>query len=143
MLDIIQEKPFMVAILAGICAQTIKVISFLLIEKRVEYKRFVQTDGMPNMHSTAFSALAIAVGMRTGFGSLEFAISLCLAAIILVDTMNVKSAASKQAEVIWLLMDRLRKDNPRARAENSGLSYTPLDVFSGVILGVVLAFVLY
>jgi hypothetical protein len=42
-----------------------------------------------------------------------------------------------------MLMERLRKDGPRVRAGNTGLSYTPLDVFSGVILGVVFAFVLY
>ncbi len=129
--------------MAGIFAQLVKVLSFLLIEKRVEYRRFVQTDGLPNMHSTAFSALAIAVGMKTGFDSLEFSFALCLTAVILVDTLNVKNAASRQAEVIWLLMDRLRKDGPRARADNSGLSYTPLDVFTGVVLGIVFAFVLY
>ncbi|UCH85025.1 MAG: divergent PAP2 family protein [Candidatus Latescibacterota bacterium] len=143
MLDIIQQKPFLVAILAGLFAQSVKVVSFLFVEKRVNYRRFVQTDGMPNMHSTAFSALAIAVGMKAGFDSLEFAFSLCLTAIILVDTMNVKNAASRQAEAIWLLLERLRKDNPRARAENTGLSYTPLDVFSGVVVGVIFAFVLY
>ena len=143
MLDIIQEKPFLVAILAGLFAQMVKVLSFLLIEKRVNYRRFVETDGMPNMHSTTFSALAIAVGMKAGFESLEFAFALCIAAIILVDTMNVKSAASRQAEVIWMLMQRVRKDGPRVRVANTGLSYTPLDVFSGVVLGVVFAFVLY
>ncbi|MEJ2721102.1 MAG: divergent PAP2 family protein [bacterium] len=143
MLDIIREKPFLVAILAGVCAQLIKVLSFLLIEKRVEYRRFVQTDGMPNMHSTAFSALAIAVGREAGFGSIEFSFAVCMTAVILVDTLNVKNATSRQAEVIWLLMNRVRKERPWARANNTGLSYTPLDVFSGVVLGVVFAFVLY
>jgi hypothetical protein len=40
-------------------------------------------------------------------------------------------------------MQRLRKDAPGAKTNNTGLSYTPLDVFSGVVLGVVFAFVLY
>ncbi|UCG53650.1 MAG: divergent PAP2 family protein [Candidatus Latescibacterota bacterium] len=143
MLDIIRDKPFLVAILAGGFAQFVKVISFLIAEKRVNYKRLVQTDGTPNMHSTTFSALAIAVGIKAGFGSLTFAFAVCLAAIILVDTMNVKNATSRQAEAIWLLMERLRKDKPTTTAANTGLSYTPLDVFTGVILGVVFAFLIY
>jgi acid phosphatase family membrane protein YuiD len=139
MLEMIQDKPFLVAILAGACAQLIKVISFLLLEKKVNYRRFVQTDGAPNMHSTAFSALAIAVGIKEGFGSVEFALAVCITSIILVDTLNVKNATSRHAEAIFLLMDRLRHREPGP--DKPGLSYTPLDVFTGLGFGIAFALV--
>ena len=92
---------FLVAILAGACAQLLKVVSYLIIEKRVNYRRFVQTHGAPNMHATAFSALMVSVGLKDGFDSLPFSIAACLTAIILVDTMNVKNATSRQAEAVF------------------------------------------
>ncbi len=142
MLEIIRAKPFLVAILAGACAQSIKVISFLILEKRVNYRRFVQTDGTPNMHSAAFSGLAVAVGVSSGFDSLAFAFAVCLTAIIVVDTMNVKNATSRHAEAILLIMDRIRKKTPTAQERNSSLSYTPMDVFTGMAVGIVVGLLL-
>jgi acid phosphatase family membrane protein YuiD len=140
-LELIQGKPFLVAILAGACAQFLKVLSFLVLEKRVNYKRLVQTDGSPNMHSAAFSALAMAVGYHSGFGSLGFALAVCVTAIIAVDTMNVKNATSRQAEAILQIMDRVRKKTPPAQERNSRMSYTPMDVFSGMAVGVIVGFI--
>ncbi len=84
------------------------------------------------------TALTIAVGMAEGFDSVVFGLALCLTSIILVDTMNVKNARSRQAEAVALLLERLRghRSMDGTRRKNS---YTPVDVFSGVILGVVFA----
>jgi acid phosphatase family membrane protein YuiD len=142
MLDFIRDMPFVVAILAGLFAQTVKVVSFLVLEKRIDYRRFVETDGMPNMHSTMFSALTFAVGLSAGFDSVVFGLALCLTSIVLVDTMNVKNAQSRQAEAVALLLERLRghRAKPGERRRNS---YTPVDVFSGVVLGAVFALLFY
>jgi hypothetical protein len=142
MFDLIRDMPFVVAILAGVFAQIVKVVSFLVMEKRVDYRRFVETDGMPNMHGTTFSALTIAVGLTAGFGSVVFGLVLCLTSIVLVDTMNVKNAQSRQAEAVALLVERLR-GRRWAAGERRRNSYTPLDVFSGVVLGVVFALLFY
>lgn len=142
MFDLIRDMPFVVAILAGFFAQIVKVVSFLVMEKRVDYRRFVETDGMPNMHGTTFSALTIAVGLTAGFGSVVFGLVLCLTSIVLVDTMNVKNAQSRQAEAVALLVERLR-GRRSAAGERKRNSYTPLDVFSGVVLGVVFALLFY
>jgi len=142
MFDAIREMPFVVAILAGILAQGAKVVSFLLVEKRVDYRRFVETDGMPNMNSTTFSALTIAVGLTAGFDSVVFGLALCLTSIVLVDTMNVRNAHSRQTEAVALLLERLR-GHRRTGGERRKYSYTPLDVFSGVVIGAVFALVMY
>ncbi len=140
MLETIRQMPFIVAIVAGILAQAIKVISFLIVEKRVNYRRFVQADGAPNLHSTTFSALTVAVGRTAGFDSVVFGLALCMTSIILVDTMNVKNAASRQAEAVQLLTSRLRGRTARS---SRGNSYTPIDVLSGVALGGAFCLIVY
>lgn len=142
MLELLQGKPFLIAITAGACAQLIKVLSFLALEKRVNYRRFVQADGAPNMHSAAFSALAAAVGLREGFDSIAFAFAVCATAIILVDTMNVKNATSRQAQAVLLLLDRLR-NKPYPNPDQKRLSYTPMDVFSGMGMGIAIALLVF
>jgi acid phosphatase family membrane protein YuiD len=140
-LEAIGEKPFLVAIIAGTIAQLFKVVAFLVAERHVNYRRFVQTDGAPNLHSTAFAALTTAVGKSAGFGSIAFGIALCLTAIILVDTMNVKNATSRQKQAMLLILDRVRQRAPRPEDRTPHLSYTPWDVFSGVVVGVGVALI--
>lgn len=124
--------------LAGLAAQFIKVISFLIVEKRVNYKRFVQAGGSPNMHSAAMAALSTHVGLVEGFGSLEFALAVCLTATVAVDTWNVKGAHSRHQEFLMILLDRLSTRRGGLERSRRALTYTPVDVFTGAALGIVL-----
>jgi acid phosphatase family membrane protein YuiD len=135
-------KPYLVALLAGATAQVVKVVSFLVVEKRVNYKRFVQADGSPNMHSATMSALALSVGFRDGFDSIVFTLSLCLAMMVMVDTWNVKQAHSKQQEVVLLLIDRWSSKYAAWARGRKALSYTPVDVLTGAALGAVISLLL-
>lgn len=133
-------RPFLVAILAAFIAQTIKVASFMIVEKRVNYRRFVQTDGSPNMHSAAFSSLTLYVGLLQGFASIEFSLALCVTAMVSVDIWNVKNAASQHAELIDLILERVSEQRGVSfERSRKALSYTPLDVLSGTALGIVVA----
>ncbi len=144
MVEVLRDKPFLVAIFAGTIAQMVKVLSFLLIEKKVNYRRFVQADGTPNMHTTTLSALGMAVGFKDGFGSILFVLALCVNVLVCVDTLNVKNAASRQAEVVEVLFERLRKKKTgRWNNRKQRLSYTPIDVFTGVLLGILFALFIF
>jgi acid phosphatase family membrane protein YuiD len=134
----LSTQPFLVAMLAGTAAQVIKVVTFLMIEKRVNYKRFVQPDGSPNMHSAAMSALTLSVGLNDGFPSIVFTLSLCLTLMVMVDTWNVKQAHSQQQEVVLLLVDRWGTKHASWARSRKALSYSPVDVLSGAILGIVI-----
>lgn len=139
MLEVIRSKPFLVAVVAGLAAQALKVVTFLILEKRVNYRRFVETDGTPNMHSAAFAALTVYVGFVEGFDSIIFALSLCLLAMTSVDIWNVKRAHFRHAELVDLILDRISQkpdDFPRSR---KALSFTPIDVLAGSVLGTVIA----
>jgi acid phosphatase family membrane protein YuiD len=131
-------KPYLVAMIAGLAAQTVKVLSFLIIEKKVNYKRFVQPAGSPNMHSAAMSALTLYVGFMDGFSSIVFTLCLCLTLMVTVDMWNVKQAHSKQQELVLLLIDRWSTDHSGWEKGRKALSYTPMDVLSGTVLGIVI-----
>lgn len=132
----------MVAVVAALIAQAIKVVSFMILEKQVNYRRFVQTDGSPNMHSAAFSALTMYVGFLEGFGSIVFTLALCVTAMASVDIWNVKQRAYRHAELIELIIARVSREPHEAIARSrKALSYTPVDVLSGTVLGIVVALI--
>jgi hypothetical protein len=133
---------YLVAFVGGGLAQATKVLTFLVIEKRLNFRRFVQADGMPNMHSAAMTALALAVGFADGFRSPSFAVALCFALVVMVDTMKVRRAASLQEEAIGRLVARLRRRAPRRSRRKSPPSYTPLDVLMGSVVGALTALIL-
>ena len=133
---------FLAAVIAAAAAQALKVVSFLLLEKRVDFKRFAEPAGTPNMHSAAFGALTLYVGLTDGFGSLAFSLALCVSAIASVDIWNVKRAASRHAEVIELILDRISRDEDDFARSRRALSYTPVDVLSGTFLGCVVTLLL-
>ena len=134
--DFFISRPVLLGFTAGLSAQAIKVLSFLLLEKRINFRRFVATDGAPNMHSAAFAALSMGVGQMTGVQSLEFAVCASFTALVTVDMWNVKRAASRQAEVVDLLLSRVRPQGPVPMRRP--LSYSVIDVLTGTVLGIVL-----
>ena len=134
--DFFLSRPVLLGFTAGLSAQAIKVLSFLLLEKRINFRRFVATDGAPNMHSAAFAALSMGVGQMTGVQSLEFAVCASFTALVTVDMWNVKRAASRQAEVVDLLLSRVRPQGPVPKRRP--LSYSVIDVLTGTVLGIVL-----
>jgi acid phosphatase family membrane protein YuiD len=140
LLDAPIARPLVVGVIAGLAAQTFKLFSFLVLEKRINFRRLVETDGAPNMHSAAFAGLTTAIAQQEGIGSLEFALAAGLTALITVDIWNVKHAASRQADVVDTIVRRLRPD--AAGAMRRSLSYTMFDVLAGTGVGVALAWVI-
>jgi len=137
--DVLRAKPYLVAVIAAIVAQTVKVVAFIILEKRVNYRRFVETDGAPNMHSAALAALSLYVGFIDGIDSVLFSVSASMTALMSVDLWNVKRAASRHAEIIDLIFERIGESRGDLVKSRKVLSYTPVDVLSGVVLGMVTA----
>ncbi len=139
MLDVTIARPLIIGIVGGLTAQSVKVVSFLLLEKRINFRRLLVPDGAPNMHSAGFAALTVAVGGELGFRSIEFGVVTCFTALVTVDMWNVKHAASRQAEMVDLIVQKLRPG--ATKPGRRPLSYSVLDVLAGTAIGVAMALV--
>ncbi len=132
-------RSLIIGILGGLVAQTLKVLSFIILEKRINLRRLVETDGAPNMHSAAFAALTCAVGQELGFGSLEFAVAACFTSLVTVDLWNVKRAASRQALMVDMIMEKLQPG--KRKAARRPMSYSVVDVLIGTVIGAATALI--
>ncbi len=124
-----------------IAAQIIKSIVFLITKRTLDVRLFTTTGGMPSSHSAGVMGLSTSVGLINGFNSIEFAIALGFACIVMYDAAGVRRAAGKQAACLnKIIMDIYKQDLVEAGGKlKELLGHTPMQVFAGAIFGVVYA----
>jgi acid phosphatase family membrane protein YuiD len=119
-----------------------KGVSDYFKNRRWNIRRFVGTGGMPSSHAAAVSALSAAVGLKEGFSSTLFGVTLYFSLIVMYDAAGLRQAAGRQAAVLNRLIDE-HFEHPEKNTSRlmELLGHTPLEVFVGAILGVVSALV--
>ncbi|MCD6182574.1 MAG: divergent PAP2 family protein [Candidatus Cloacimonetes bacterium] len=131
-----------VVFIALFSAQALKVVFSLFTERKLNFHRFLDTGSMPSSHSSSVVSLATAIGIQEGFYSTLFAISAVLAVVVMYDATGVRRAAGKQAEVLNKIVDNFKKNEGLVLIEENLkelLGHTPLEVFGGALLGMIVA----
>ena len=129
-------------ILAAFIAQLIKFIIFTIKTRRVNFKIFTTTGGMPSSHSAGVMGLATIVGIVEGFDSMFFAIAFGYALITMYDAEGVRRAAGKTAACLNRMMDDFYKHDVQAIGGKLKelLGHTPFEVIMGALFGIVFAY---
>ena len=96
---------------------------------------------MPSSHSAGVMGLSTTVGLINGFNSIEFAIAIGFACIVMYDAAGVRRAAGKQAACLnRIIMDVYKQDLEEAGGKlKELLGHTPIQVFVGAAYGVIYA----
>ncbi len=149
LLDLISNGAILVPIISWLIAQVLKLFIDAAVNKSFRISRLYGDGGMPSGHSATVMSLAIIVGMVDGFGSTNFAIALIFAIVVMHDALGVRRETGKQARVILSMLDVLgeyfsEKDTKIKDEKLKVLvGHTPLQVFFGATLGIIVAVVYY
>ena len=141
MMTFLEQSSFVTAIICWFAAQVIKVITVLVVDRRIDFGRFVGSGGMPSSHSAFVTGLATSVGLSSGFASEVFSIAAVLALVVMYDAAGVRRAAGEQAKILSQLVEEWGKQNYKnteVRLKEL-LGHTPLQVTAGAILGIAIA----
>jgi acid phosphatase family membrane protein YuiD len=136
---------FAPGITAWFVAQLLKVILTWFSSKKMDMSRFVGSGGMPSSHSSLVMAVTTAIGIRQGFDSYLFGLALTFAMVVMYDAAGVRRAAGKQAAILNKLVENFGKEKPEVTGERLKelLGHSPLEVFAGAILGVIIGFIVH
>lgn len=137
-LQILSNHILQTAVISWFAAQGLKVISTLVSEHKLNLKRFFGSGGMPSSHSSFTVSIAVEVGFATSFAGVEFAIAAALAVIVMYDASGVRRNAGEQATALNKLISKSNLKS-EIKALKESLGHTPLQVFAGATLGVVIA----
>lgn len=138
--EIIGNKALIIAMVAWLVAQVLKVILTLMREKRLDFTRFVGSGGMPSSHSSFSMALTTSIGKMHGWDSSIFAISLSFSLIVMYDAAGVRRAAGQQARILNKIIYDFQK-NKKVKEERLKelLGHTPKQVIMGALLGIMIS----
>lgn len=131
-------NPLWIAVVCGFLVQIYKFIHSSIRDRKFNFHRLVATGGMPSSHSAGVAALSTAVGLREGFGSVLFAVTVYFSLIVMYDAAGLRRAAGRQATLLNRLIDsHYQHDKHLVEMKLLELlGHTPLEVLAGAILGI-------
>ena len=140
--ELLNNRILICAVVAWAIAQFLKTIIDFRVYKTFHPDRLVGSGGMPSSHSAFVCALATTALMEYGISSFQFSISFALAAIVMYDATGVRRETGKQAKILnRILHENLFEWKGQVLEEKlkEYVGHTPLQVFAGAVLGIVIA----
>lgn len=143
-ITILDNKILIVAIISMLMAQLIKFVITAVSSKKLNLKILTSTGGMPSSHSALVMGLVVAIGFEKGLASVELAIAVVFAMIVMYDAAGIRRAAGKQAKILNKMIDQLDSGQDiREEQLKELLGHTPIEVVVGALLGVFIAVLFY
>jgi len=126
---------------AWFAAQALKIPTYWLVEKKLDWARFFGSGGMPSSHTAFVVSLVIMIGAMEGFDTALFAAAFTLAAIVMYDATGVRRETGKQAEVLnEIIRNVFINGKPITDEEFKELvGHTKVEVAGGFVVGVATA----
>lgn len=141
-LDIINNTSFTTPVLSWFIAQSLKFMHHYIKTRKVDFKKFIGSGGMPSSHTAFTVSLATIVGIHNGFSSDIFALSAIFSLVVMADAAGLRRAAGKQAEVL----NKLVNSSEHVQLDKELkvlLGHTPVEVFAGAALGIITGILLH
>ena len=127
---------FIIPLVAGFISQIIKLI-IDASKGKFSWKDINSYGGMPSSHSSIVIALVAIMGVRVGWDSPAFAISLMLAIIIIRDAGGFRMTLGKHAKELNQIVHSLTpQEGYKFKHLRERIGHTPLELFFGTLVGI-------
>lgn len=150
---IFMNFPLICSMAAIFFTQLIKYpVALLLKGRKTSLSIITTTGGMPSSHSAAVSSLITALILEYGFSSGYVAIATTFGVIVMFDSMGVRRQSGEQGIVLVDMLKELRRLSAKQPSEGAEaindkkmilkkyLGHKPLEVFVGLLTGILVAF---
>ena len=134
--QLISNSVLITALIGWFAAQVLKMI-LVWDKKKFDFKRIIGSGGMPSSHSSFVMALTMSIGFTQGFDSMSF--------VVMYDAAGVRRSAGQQAAILNKLVESVMNADfsKTEKRLKELLGHTPIEVFAGAILGVIIAIIRY
>ena len=140
---IFRNKIIIIAFIAWILNQSLKLILFYVTEKRWDIRRFTGAGGMPSTHSALSMCVAITIGIKEGWETPLFALAIVIAFIIMADAAGVRRETGEQAKVLnKIILEFFKEIKLKDKRLKELVGHTPFEVIVGAFMGIVMAWIL-
>ncbi len=140
-MNIRDYKFLIIPIIAWATVQVFKFLADAVKNKKLNFKRLVETGGMPSSHSATVTSLMTAVGISEGLSSPIFAVAFVFSIIVMYDAAGVRRAAGKQASILNQLINSNQVHIDTNVKLKELLGHTPVQVIVGGVYGVIVGII--
>ena len=138
--QLLTNNIFIAGIMALVVCHVWKVIHKSIKTKTLALKELYSTGGMPSSHTALVTAFTFRVGVQEGFSSAIFIISLFVSGIIIRDALGVRRTVDYLIQHMNKIID---KKNIKIAKINQIAGHTPLQVFVGFLVGVMITIIIH
>jgi len=103
----IVNSSLLTALIVQLLCQLFKVAFYSVKEKGLRCRYFFSAGGMPSAHSAFVTALTLSLGLRGGFASDSFALSVVFSIIIIYDSIRLRGAVKIHSQILKKLSSGL------------------------------------
>jgi len=125
--------------IAWFAAGTLKfIVNFIRFPSQAV--NLIGNGGFPSTHTTVISSTVFLVGFTEGMSAPVFGLGVAVLMITIIDALGIRRAVGKQASAInrHILLGNTAESLLRERQ-----GHDPLEVLGGLVLGFILAYILY
>lgn len=141
---IFQNKILIIALTGWAIAQVLKVPLEYLRTRRWNWAVLLSAGGMPSSHSALVVSATHAIGLYLGFDDPLFALAVAITMIVTYDAAGIRRQAGLHAARINVLFDELLHGHIWSDKDlREVIGHTPLEVTGGILLGLVVATVMW
>lgn len=142
--------PLIAAILSNSIAQLLKPLFHYFTTKTWDWSQVFESGGFPSSHTSLVIGLAFAIGLQSNFLSNEFFIALVFSFTVIYDAANVRYYSGQNIRLTQQLIrdvEHLMKTNFQNPIYQEKvklvLGHKWVEVFGGILLGLVTTYLLY
>ncbi len=157
--SLLENYVLLVAIISWVTAQIAKTFVNFYLTNKIKAERLLGAGGMPSSHTATVCSVAVAVSRKTGVSSVEFAIALVLALVVMYDAMGVRRQSGEHAKLLNMIIDELKEDknlknekliefttqleqSEEEKKLTEYIGHTPFEVLAGALLGILIAMII-
>lgn len=126
-----------VSVATFLIAQVCKFVLTAITKHTLVPERLKGDGGMPSAHSATVMALGTMVGYVSGLGSVDFALSMILAGVVMHDALGVRREVGRHSVNISDLYEKA-EDEPKEKM-TTFVGHKMSEVVVGAVLGVAVA----
>lgn len=135
--EVFSNLPLMVALIAWIIAQIVKLPLTFLSTGRWNWALLASPGGMPSSHSALVAGAAEMIGLMEGFDSPLFAVAFVVAMVVIYDATGIRRQAGRHARIINKMILDMQSGHPLKQEQlREVLGHTPLEALAGTLLGI-------
>ncbi|MFV0519113.1 MAG: divergent PAP2 family protein [Lachnospirales bacterium] len=133
-----------IAIISWALAQFLKILICLIQYKKFDIGLMLSSGGMPSSHSSIVTSTACAIGFENGFSSTIFALAVVISLVVMYDASGVRRQAGLHAELLNNIVKKIEAHDLDVTEDLKVLlGHTPIQVFAGALLGILVAVYVY